>query len=64
MGPGPKAANSGAQVPKGSYGGWTGPRGVMDKALPRWHSCKGSAGAASRNMGFETFDLCMKFLDL
>ena len=51
-------------MPKGSYGGWTWPWGVMDKAQPGWHSHKGSAGVASRYMGFETFDLCMKFLDL
>lgn len=65
MGPGSKAAlQTGARVPKGSSGGWTGPRGVMDKAQPGWHSCKGSAAAASRNMGFKTFGLCVKFLSL
>lgn len=65
MGLGPKAAlQTGARVPKGSSGGWTGPQGVMVKAQPGWHSCKGSAAAASRNMGFEMFDLCVKFLNL
>lgn len=65
MGQGSKAAlQTGAWVPKGFSGGWRGAQGVMDKAQLGWHSCKGSAAAASRNMGFKTFDLVVKFLNL